>query len=427
MKCVWIIALALALGGCAIDMGQDARFGMYGGKQPEPKPEPPFDVMSTKFDTRWFPAQVRWAPDDSNLLVSLCHVNRTDYCRIGKYWIAGKRWELLALQPQVTYRWPSYSPDGKYIAVTAGGCDQNYRCPGEFYDLLMMSNDGKRALKLVHSYAEMPSFSDDGKRIIYWRLTGGGGAKIAMFDLDAGKEEMLMGDVESANGVSRGVHFLPGGERFVFSLQLMRFLPPPGKPIMKDGLVVRDSTGNVFTPHPWDDTKLAIRGPNSGVMRFVWDRRRGALTKANILEADLLWPDGGNLPNSGDAMDVSRTGEVLYSCSPIGCLLRKTEAMRASIKGVDPNPSAANKQAVLALRPAREDAADSAFFVLNAHPQVAALSGDGQRVAFSQAGTAGWHHTFRFGIATLGNPNPEFIDWPRMELDPASTERIAAN
>ena len=123
-------------------------------------------------------------------------------------------------------------------------------------------------------------------------------------------------------------------------------------------------------------------------------------------------------------MDVSRTGEVLYSCSPIGCLLRKPEAMRASIKGVDPNPSVANKQAVLALRPAREDAADSAFFVLNAHPQVAALSGDGQRVAFSQAGTAGWHHTSRFGIATLGNPNPEFIDWPRLDLDPAATQRI---
>lgn len=71
MKRLWLIALALAIGGCAVDMGKDARFGMYGGKQPEPKPEPPFDINSTLFGARWVPAYVRWAPDDSHLLVSL--------------------------------------------------------------------------------------------------------------------------------------------------------------------------------------------------------------------------------------------------------------------------------------------------------------------------------------------------------------------
>lgn len=422
---------ALLLAGCALDLGQGARFGNYGGPQAVAKPEPPFDIRSTTWETRWFPTHVRWAPDDSHLLVSLCHVNRASYCRIGKYWIADKRWELLPLEPRTTYRWPAYSPDGKHIVATVASCNEEYRCHGPDDTLTLLSPDGSRVQKLIRTYADHPSFSDDGRKIIYWRLTGGGGADVAMFDLDTGKEEKLTNILFETSSLAGGAYFLPGGQRFVFGASLpqplygSRTVFVDGKPVE---YYVLDKQGTLSRTTPVDGTKHDPRGPNRGVLRRVADRRDGVVTRATLGRLELLWPDNGASATNGGAEDVNRKGEVLYFCPITGCLAKIRADGRYRVKGIDldrlpeflslqdPKPS------VHVLRADREDAIDVSIFVINASASVTAISGDSQRLAFAR--NTLWHHSNRLGIATLGNPDPEFIDWPRLELDPAAMQAL---
>lgn len=424
MNRLWLllIASALLLGGCSVNMGKDARFGMFGGKQAEPKPEPPFDINSTLFGTRWFPTHVRWAPDDSHLLVSLCHVNRVEYCRIGKYWVAENRWELLNLQPRITYRWPSYSPDGKHIVASVGGCDENYRCPERRYALVLLTSDAKRTIKLADTIANYPSFSDDGKKIIYWRWNGGmRGMDVAQFDLSSGKEQMLTKFSFWGTETKGAPFFLPGGERFVFSGRLP--IHHSGEFVRKDGKIVYQDGKAVLVPHPLDGTKLDFNGPNRNMIRYVADIRQGVVTKDNVSQVTLLWPDGISGPGGG-VVDISRNGEILYHCY-LGC--RKAKQANGTLEG---NTTPANireisQTGLLLLRPATEDEHDVAAFSLPFGAQIASLSKDGLRIAFGEANPISWHHSRRFGITTLGNAPPTFIDWPRLELDPAATQPIA--
>lgn len=408
-----IAAAGILLSGCAVDLGKDARFGMYGGKQPDPRTEQPFDVQSTMWDTRWFPAYVRWAPDDSHLLVSLCHVNRHEYCRIGKYWLAEKRWELLDLQPRITYRWPSYAPDGKRIVATAGGCDENYVCPKRLYTLMLLDSDGKHPTKLANTYAEHPTFSDDGKKIIYWKLYGGGGADVAMFDLAAGKEQLLTRLIVWASDIKGNAYFLPGGQKFVFACWLP--IHGTGELLRKDGQLVYKDGRAMTVPHPLHGTKLDPEGPNRGVM-YVADMRHGIVTKENVTLMELLWPGEQGVP-----MDLSRSGEVMYLCGS-DCFRRKlaTGVYKANPVELDVRPTA--MQRLLMLRPPNETAQDTAAFLLPSSAQIAAISNDSRRVAFSEANPDDWYYKRRFGIVSLDNAATMFIDWPRLELDPAATQ-----
>ncbi len=416
MKRTTILAavLLMALSACTMDMGKDARFGMYGGAPREPKPEPAFDVMSTKWDTRWFPAHVRWAPDDSHLLVSLCHVNRSDYCRIGKYWIAENRWEILHLQPRITYRWPSYSPDGKSIAVSAGGCDENYRCDMRRYVLALLSPDGQRIDKLANSIAVQPSFSNDGKKIIYWRHTGGGAADVAMFDLEHRKEKMLTSLVLSAIHAYGQARFLPGSERFVFSGFIVMafpgsFLKENGKYVFKNGQAVVDTVlrGTKLDPEVLKNNTT-----------FVADLRSAPIGKHNIQEID---PAGFHLP-----LDINHKGEMLgwYRCD-IECLKVK-QAEGAYQPGADGiQPTSPLPDIFHLYVPADPKRTIREFWL---PPPIgsasASISNGGRRIAFCEvAGT--WHFTNRLGFILPGNRPPQFIDWPRLELDPAATQTLA--
>jgi hypothetical protein len=396
-----LAALAALLTGCVGDLMTGSRFGMYGGKQPESKPEPPFDINSTDFGLRWFPAHVRWAPDDSHLLVSLCHMNRTSYCRIGKYWIADDRWELLDLQPRTTYRWPSYSPDGKHIVASVGSCDENYQCSRKQYALALLSPDGRHATKLADTIALHPTFSNDGNKIIYWR-SNGAALDVAQFDLTIGKEQILMQLYWQGNQRGWPV-FLPDAKKYVFA-GWMRITSPPSDDLRP---------GTKLDGHG---------GPYPDVIMYAVDIAKGVVTRFNAMHLEPLWPGpGGGI--GGGPLDVSTDGQILYRCSWYMCLKAKRAAgIYQAAQPLPQVPLGAPTPAVLMLRPAVQDANDTAAFIFYASPQDAAISHDKSRVAFSEMNPIVPDNTRRLGIATLGNTTPYVIDWPRMELDPAATQ-----
>ena len=94
---VWLLLLALT--GCSLS--PTARHGMYSGSgQRDERPQdPPFDANAIDFGARWFPTYLRFAPDDSNFLASLCHVRRPTFCLIGRYTLATKNLGHPAVRP----------------------------------------------------------------------------------------------------------------------------------------------------------------------------------------------------------------------------------------------------------------------------------------------------------------------------------------
>lgn len=392
---VLVATLCIALTACAMDPGQDARFGAYGGARRDRGPTAAFDIASTSFGVRWFPTHLRWAPDGSHLLVSLCHVKQVDYCRIGKYWLAERRWELLALKPHTTYRWPSYSPDGKRIVVTVGPCDEKFACSASGFVLTLIDPSGGNSVDLVRSIAQKPSFSDDGRKIIYWRHTGGGASDVAMYDLNAAKEEKLTALGIWDNNTQTGPpFFLSGGQRFTFS-------------------------GNVHLNAPIKGTRLDPKGPNQGLIRYVWDRRHGLLTLQRYAEVDLLWPDGDLAPITNGSLDVSRAGEILYLLPYQSTYTNQLKSGRYKGNVI---ANVGDKDILLVLRPALEDAPFSAVFRIPHGAQFAAISPDGQRIAFGSNNPRIWGPQGRLSLVSLSDQSVELIDWPTLELDPAAVQ-----
>lgn len=157
------------LAGCALNLGGGGSYGNYGG-DPKEKTAETFSLAQTVDGVRWFPRHVRFAPDESNLLVSLCHTTRRDFCRIGRYHLASGRWEVLPFEDKSTYTWPLYAPDGKAIYVLRAPCDEQYRCDFGEEKLFRLSVDGQRMEEIAPITATHLNISPDGKRLIYWRI-----------------------------------------------------------------------------------------------------------------------------------------------------------------------------------------------------------------------------------------------------------------
>lgn len=223
---IFLVASTVLLSACTVDMGQGGRFGAYGGppQQQSQSAESPFSIDDISFGVRWVPTHVRYAPDSSHFLVSLCHTLRPELCRIGKYFAATNEWEILPFEDKRTYRWPVYSPDGKEIAVTTGACDEQYRCDLYQHVLARMRPDGSRMETVADITAKEMSFSPDGKKLIYWRL-GGMGPKGRRFEFSniyevdwaTGKERALT-DLGNTCKEGRAL-FVEDGEAFVFYAQ----------------------------------------------------------------------------------------------------------------------------------------------------------------------------------------------------------------
>ncbi len=391
---VWIV-----LAGCAGEALQDARYGNWGGKQ-RSMVDPRFDINAIEFGTRWFPAHIRWAPDDSHLLVSLCHVRNAEYCRIGKYWLADKRWELMALQPLTTYRWPSYSPDGKRMVATIGTCDEDFKCPRPRYVLSLLSPDVRQVTPLLKVIAEHPTFSDDGGKLIYWRNSGGYYADVAQYDLRTGKQQDLT-EMRLMGGAAGWPLFLPGGESFVFGATF-HISNITGRP--PDDF----SGGGLFDSE---------KGPNKNVIMFAADIKDGPARRERARHLRPLWTDG--FSGRSHPMDVTTKGEVLYlTGSQQYAAKRAAGVYRANVLDFVEKPG--DSRTILMLRPARAEAQDTAAFLMPSGAQEASVAHDGRRVAFLEMNPMSWANGQRMGIVSLDDQQPQFIDWPRLQLDPSA-------
>ena len=128
-----------------------------------------FDRNGTEWGLRWFPTHVHFGPDNDTLLVGLCHVKRTSYCRIGKYRISKDQWEILPFEENRTYNNPVFSPDGQWIVYSAAPCDEEARCTAADFKLYKARPDGSQPEVILDAPAVHPSFSHDGRKLIYWK------------------------------------------------------------------------------------------------------------------------------------------------------------------------------------------------------------------------------------------------------------------
>lgn len=379
----WIIATALvaALSACTLDLGQGVRYGNYGGPARQREAEPPFMIESTYHDVRWFPTHVRYAPDGSHLLVSLCHTLRPDLCRIGKYFIATKEWEILPYEDKRTYRWPVYHPDGKEIAVSTAPCDEQYRCSFDGYMLVRMSADGAAYEPVGDVIASMMSFSPDGRKLIYWRhgplvvegrRRAGGGTDIHEMEWHTSRERPLT------------------QLRFTYERE--------GRPLFVEG-----DTAFAF---------FALKGRRFNGMHFA-KTMDAPISWEGLRHLHQLWPENDPEWRTGDyrVYDVGTANRILYFAN---LALRRAQG-DLSMLAKDPN----YRESALLLRD-RRDNKDVAEYSMTSTPFDAALSPDAERVAFLLGGSTISYGplNFRFGLIGQGKSEPSYIDWPKLELKP---------
>jgi hypothetical protein len=392
---ILFVALTVLLSGCALDLGQGGRFGAYGGppQQKSETAEPAFSVDDISFGVRWFPTHVRYAPDSSHILVSLCHTLRPELCRIGKYFVASNEWEILPFEDKRTYRWPVYSPDGKEIAVSTGACDEQYRCDLYQHVLARMRPDGSRMEVVADITAKEMSFSPDGRKLIYWRL-GGMGPKgrrhefgnIYEMDWATGKERALTELMFPGNSRGRAL-FVEDGEAFVFFAQ-------SGDGRFKGLHLVKVKDAPVINTATW---KLHLLWPYYDESRF------------NVV--------------AEQPFDTSTDGRLLFKGS-FGWRQKAKQPAALNIlplrdKYANPDDAAlARMGAPLFLRQPRSDAADELAFKAD-KPYDAALAPDLTRVAFLVGSPDSYHPTNKgLAIVEQGDVQPIYVVWPKLELKP---------
>ncbi|WP_126463019.1 TolB family protein [Sulfuritortus calidifontis] len=175
-------------------------------------------------EIKWFPQQARFAPDGSHLLVNVCEVGNSNYCRIWRFWMADSHWDALPLAKDQTYLWPDYAPDGKAIVLSTMPCPDK-KCDLRDARLALMDTDGRNLRRVPGTEVSKlrPAFSHDAKRAIYWQI--GEVLKtrrqMAAFmdvwetELATGKERRLTNF--AATVILSGPKYWPDDRRFMFS------------------------------------------------------------------------------------------------------------------------------------------------------------------------------------------------------------------
>jgi hypothetical protein len=255
MGCLLGVCMA-ALAACA---PTPPRFGNFGGPMVElpATPAPPKQTYGPAHETDWSPVQARFHPDGNRLVIHFCHVDTPYYCRLVEYDRARNTWRRLPGQQEgVSYTYPSYSNDGKWLVFSIVPCSPDRKqCNSGYGQLATMPAEGGPIRLLPVQQARRAHFTADDQRLTYWRLkTSGklasgrsfGSFSIYEFDLASGDEKPLVDSMES--GPNR-----PYGVRFIADISAPRYTLD-GKTLffcaLNDDTTLRDSKTQQVLLHP---------------------------------------------------------------------------------------------------------------------------------------------------------------------------------
>lgn len=204
------------------------------------------------------PQQLDWkvrfafyAPDGSHLLVTLCKYvpsfTTLANCRPWRYYLAEKRWEEIVLspyQPDWSIDSASYSPDGKTIAATMVKCvvskEFHMECPYLNYRLLMIdAATGKHRIIPSEASRFQPSFTPDGKGLVYWQLDNLQGVATGSTPLPARQAQTLY--------FTHNIHTMSLGDEkgsLAIKVKAQRPLAPPR--VFSDGVRVTVAGNGIF-------------------------------------------------------------------------------------------------------------------------------------------------------------------------------------
>ncbi len=384
-----VTGLLLACTGTPVKTSTKSSFDLF--EIPEPPPPPKPTIANLK------PAMAFFAPDNSHLLVTLCkfHLGQSNVpaaCRPWRYFLGDKRWERIALtpdDPDWSIDSASYSPDGKTIAATLVKCTAEHipQCPYLDYRLLLIdAATGKHRTLASENARFKPSFTPDGKGLVYWQLDNLQAIKTGTTAMPARAPQWL--------AFTHNLHTLSlddEKDRLAIEVRAQSPLAPPR--VFADGNRVTISANGVFgkvlTPTGADE-KLAIYSGN-------WGSESGMLIDNSFLIGNLQTGEMTSWLPSGypekvvfdvHALAGKGTEQVIYR-------LRKSQI----------NVSDPKAQHITRITPKFPDG----------HPQAWGLA---YHAAFDPSGT---HFAYIFGyslaIAPL-RPNPEFdiVKLPTFEI-----------
>lgn len=400
MKLLAVLMTILVLQACT--SSPIPRYGMYGGgsAQNDGRPQdPPFDANAIVFGTRWFATYLRFAPDDSSFLASLCHVRRPDFCRIGRYTLATKTWDILPFEPLRTYRWPTFSPDGKWIVTTSAPCNELYQCAAEAHALSKMRADGTGFEKLGNDViAIQATFSGNGKKLVYWRRiatpspTGPrliGKKEIYEMDWATGTEKMLTDIFFFGEEQMTQPYLTEDGQTVVLSAHLFN-------------MGIRDlKTGEI------DWGPEVVWGENQNVRRWAFDVKDAPMTKEKAREGKLrpVWRGESSAVAN---FDMTLDGRVVYNDFIEERRKRGSEIAKALECGK-------SISYVAFVRQPSENAQDEVAFCTPVDV-FSALSGKRRYLVATDGARERFGNGLRLMLFEQNNPTPEDINWPRLEL-----------
>jgi WD40-like Beta Propeller Repeat len=206
---------------------------------------------------QWKARLAFYSQDGTHLLVTLCKYGSSRFptmCRPWRYHLTDKRWEEIALSPSDP-DWDinsaSYSPDGKTIAASYVKCQPSTgqiarTCPYLDYRLLLIdAATGTHRTIASENARFQPSFTPDGKSLVYWQLDNLQGVATGTTAMPARQAQTLY--------ATHNIHTLQlgdGQERLAIAVKAQLPLAPPR--VFPDGVRVTVSgmgvIGAVTTP-----------------------------------------------------------------------------------------------------------------------------------------------------------------------------------
>lgn len=184
-----------------------------------------------------------FSPDGNKLYLDYCDATR--HCNIGQYDLKTKKTSLFVPQgTQDAIASPSSSDDGKQLAMVIKEVSNNYETSQ--IGILDLGNNTYRAVTQSPTFKEWPSFSHDGKKIIYAqanRKRESGKTRHSEWDI----YEMVI-----ATGVERRLtdfcffivdrpQYLEDNKRFVFSGEAPGCnYPKPSRPGSRENYTLED-------------------------------------------------------------------------------------------------------------------------------------------------------------------------------------------